>query len=152
VGLKWPNDIYADGRKLAGILLEVTGEYNSHCQVVIGIGMNLSMSKDEARDIDQPWVDLRSLKPDLSRNDVAAVLLDELLNCVDEFQKEGFAPMQQYWSERDIYHGQEVTVSSPSQSITGVVSGVNRKGELMLRTSRGMEVITAGELSVRPVS
>jgi len=152
VGLKWPNDIYADGRKLAGILLEVTGEYNSHCQVVIGIGMNLSMSKDEARDIDQPWVDLRSLKPDLSRNDVAAVLLDELLNCVDEFQKEGFAPMQQYWSERDIYHGQEVTVSSPSQSVTGVVSGVNRKGELMLRTSRGMEVITAGELSVRPVS
>ena len=152
VGLKWPNDIYADGRKLAGILLEVTGEYNSHCQVVIGIGMNLSMSQDEAREIDQPWVDLRSLKPDLSRNDVAAVLLDELLSCIDEFQKEGFAPMQQYWSERDIYHGQEVTVSSPSQSITGVVSGVNRKGELMLRTTRGMEVITAGELSVRPVS
>lgn len=152
VGLKWPNDIYADGRKLAGILLEVTGEYNSHCQVVIGIGLNLSMSESEAKDIDQPWVDLRSLNPNLSRNEVAGVLLDELLICIDSFQKEGFAPLQEYWSERDIYHESEVLISSPSQEITGVVKGVNRKGELLLKTSRGMEVISAGELSVRPVS
>jgi len=150
VGLKWPNDIYADGRKLAGILLEVTGEYNSHCQVVIGIGLNLSMSAEEAQEIDQPWVDLRSLRPDLSRNQVAGVLLDELLECIDTFQKEGFAPLQGYWAERDIYQGQEVIISSPSQQISGVVKGVNRKGELMLRTDRGMEVISAGELSVRP--
>ncbi|MEC8443984.1 MAG: bifunctional biotin--[acetyl-CoA-carboxylase] ligase/biotin operon repressor BirA [Pseudomonadota bacterium] len=150
VGLKWPNDIYADGRKLAGILLEVTGEYNSHCQVVIGIGMNLSMSDEEAKAIDQPWVDLRSLNPELSRNQVAGVLLDELLQCVDGFQKEGFAPWQSYWSERDIYHDTQVTVSSPSHQITGIVKGVNRKGELMLRTERGMEVISAGEISVRP--
>ena len=151
VGLKWPNDIYADGRKLAGILLEVTGEYNSHCQVVIGIGLNLSMSESEAKDIDQPWVDLRSLNPNLSRNEVAGVLLDELLICIDSFQKEGFAPLQEYWSERDIYHESDVLISSPSQEITGVVKGVNRKGELLLKTSRGMEVISAGELSVRPV-
>jgi BirA family biotin operon repressor/biotin-[acetyl-CoA-carboxylase] ligase len=151
VGLKWPNDIYAEGRKLAGILLEVTGEYNSHCQVVIGIGLNLSMSESEAKDIDQPWVDLRSLNPNLSRNEVAGVLLDELLTCIDTFQKEGFAPLQEYWSERDIYHESEVSVVSPSQEITGVVKGVNRKGELLLKTSRGIEVISAGELSVRPV-
>lgn len=151
VGLKWPNDIYADGRKLAGILLEVTGEYNSHCQVVIGIGLNLSMNESEAKNIDQPWVDLRSLNPNLSRNEVAGVLLDELLTCIDTFQKEGFAPLQEYWSERDIYHESEVSVVSPSQEITGVVKGVNRKGELLLKTSRGMEVISAGELSVRPV-
>lgn len=151
VGLKWPNDIYADGRKLAGILLEVTGEYNSHCQVVIGIGLNLSMSESEAKEIDQPWVDLRSLNPNLSRNEVAGVLLDELLTCIDTFQKEGFAPLQEYWSERDIYHESEVLISSPSQEIIGVVKGVNRKGELLLKTSRGMEVISAGELSVRPV-
>lgn len=150
VGLKWPNDIYADGRKLAGILLEVTGEYNSHCQVVIGIGMNLSMSDEEAKAIDQPWVDLRSLNPELARNQVAGVLLDELLQCVDGFQKEGFAPWQSYWSERDIYHDMQVTVSSPAHQITGIVKGVNRKGELMLRTERGMEVISAGEISVRP--
>ncbi|MEC8104981.1 MAG: bifunctional biotin--[acetyl-CoA-carboxylase] ligase/biotin operon repressor BirA [Pseudomonadota bacterium] len=150
VGLKWPNDIYADGRKLAGILLEVTGEYNSHCQVVIGIGLNLSMSEGEAQEIDQPWVDLSSLRSGLSRNQVAGTLLDELLSMVDTFQKEGFAPWQQYWSERDIYHNKDVVISSPIRDVEGVVKGVNRKGELMLRTDRGMEIITAGELSVRP--
>lgn len=150
VGLKWPNDIYADGRKLAGILLEVTGEYNSHCQVVIGIGLNLSMSEGEAQEIDQPWVDLSSLRSGLSRNQVAGTLLDELLSMVDTFQKEGFAPWQQYWSERDIYHNKDVVISSPIRDVEGVVKGVNRKGELMLRTDRGMEIISAGELSVRP--
>ena len=150
VGLKWPNDIYADGRKLAGILLEVTGEYNSHCQVVIGIGLNLSMSEGEAQEIDQPWVDLSNLRSGLSRNQVAGTLLDELLSMVDTFQKEGFAPWQQYWSERDIYHNKDVVISSPIRDVEGVVKGVNRKGELMLRTDRGMEIITAGELSVRP--
>lgn len=150
VGLKWPNDIYADGRKLAGILLEVTGEYNSHCQVVIGVGLNLSMSEGEAQEIDQPWVDLSSLRSGLSRNQVAGTLLDELLSMVDTFQKDGFAPWQQYWSERDIYHNKDVVISSPIRDVEGVVKGVNRKGELMLRTDRGMEIITAGELSVRP--
>ncbi|GAA6144660.1 bifunctional biotin--[acetyl-CoA-carboxylase] ligase/biotin operon repressor BirA [Thalassolituus maritimus] len=152
VGLKWPNDIYADGRKLAGILLEVTGEYNSHCQVVIGVGLNLSMSEGEAQEIDQPWVDLSSLRSGLSRNQVAGTLLDELLSMVDTFQKEGFAPWQKYWSERDIYHNKDVVISSPIRDVEGIVKGVNRKGELMLRTDRGMEIITAGELSVRPAN
>lgn len=150
VGLKWPNDIYVNGRKLAGILLEVTGEYNSHCQVVIGVGLNLSMSEDEAQEIDQPWVDLSRLRPGLSRNKVAAILLDELLAMVDTFQKDGFASWQQYWSERDIYHNKCVVISSPVRDIEGIVKGVNRKGELMLLTDHGMEVVTAGELSVRP--
>lgn len=149
-GLKWPNDVYAGGKKLAGILLEVTGEYSSHCQVVIGIGLNLSLSEEDARDIEQPWAELRSLKPDLSRNEVAGVLLDELLQAVDSFQKEGFAPWQQYWSERDIFHHKEVRIIGGHHERLGVVKGVNRKGELLLQTERGMETINAGEISVRP--
>ena len=150
VGLKWPNDIYADGRKLAGILLEVTGEYNSHCQVVIGIGLNLSLSEDDAAAIDQPWVDLSSLKPGLSRNRVASAVLNELLLAVADFRQHGFAPYQQYWTERDVFHNKEVQISSASWQMAGKVKGVNRKGELMLQTERGTEVISAGEISVRP--
>ena len=150
VGLKWPNDIYADGRKLAGILLEVTGEYNSHCQVVIGIGLNLSLSEDDAAAIDQPWVDLSSLKPGLSRNRVASAVLNELLLAVADFRQHGFAPYQQYWTERDVFQNKEVQISSASWQVAGKVKGVNRKGELMLQTERGTEVISAGEISVRP--
>ena len=149
IGLKWPNDVYANGKKLAGILLEVTGEYSSHCQVVIGIGLNLSLSEQDAAEIEQPWAELKSLKPDLSRNQVAAAVLDELLKVVDEFQREGFAPYQQYWAERDIFMGREVRIIAPGHETPGVVKGVNRKGELMLRTEKGIEIINAGEISVR---
>ncbi len=149
IGLKWPNDVYADGKKLAGILLEVTGEYSSHCQVVIGIGLNLSLSETDAARIEQPWAELRSLKPGLSRNEVAAAVLDELLKAVDDFQRDGFAPWQQYWSERDVFHNKEVRIIAANNEKRGVVKGVNRKGELMLHGERGMEVINAGEISVR---
>ena len=149
IGLKWPNDVYADGKKLAGILLEGAGEVAGHCQVVIGIGLNLSLSEDDARDIQQPWAELRALKPGLSRNEVAAVVLDELLMAVDEFQKEGFAPLQQYWSERDIFNGREVRIIAGDHEKRGVVKGVSRKGELMLHSERGIETINAGEISVR---
>jgi BirA family biotin operon repressor/biotin-[acetyl-CoA-carboxylase] ligase len=152
IGLKWPNDVYADGKKLAGILLEVTGEYNSHCQVVIGVGLNLALSDSDAQDIGQPWAALKHIRPDLSRNDVAAVLLNELLTAVDEFQRQGFAAFQEYWSQRDIYHQQEVAILSPGQEKRGIIKGVNRKGELLLHSDKGMEVISAGEISVRPVS
>lgn len=149
IGLKWPNDLYAQGKKLAGILLEVTGEYSSHCQVVIGIGLNIALNEQDAAEISQPWAELRKIKPGLSRNLVAAKVLDELLKIVDEFQQEGFAPYQQYWTERDIFHNKEVRVISGSKERVGVVKGVNRKGELMLKTEIGMEVLNAGEVSVR---
>lgn len=152
IGLKWPNDVYAEGKKLAGILLEVTGEYNSHCQVVIGIGLNLALSEEDAADIGQPWAALKNLRPELSRNQVAGVLLDELLAVIDDFQKKGFAAYQEYWSQRDIYQGKEVQILSPGNDKTGVVKGVNRKGELLLHSDKGMEVITAGEISVRPIA
>jgi len=73
-----------------------------------------------------------------------------LLAVVDEFQRNGFAPYQQYWSERDIYHQQDVRIISAAHEKRGRVKGVNRKGELMLQTDNGIEVINAGELSVRP--
>ena len=149
IGLKWPNDIYAQGKKLAGILLEVTGEYSSHCQVVIGVGLNMSFSPQQSQEITQPWAQLADLKPGLSRNEVAAEVLNQLLWAVEEFQREGFAPYQQYWSERDIYHQQEVRIIAAHQEKHGTVKGVNRKGELMLKTERGMELINAGEVSLR---
>ena len=59
------------------------------------------------------------------------------------------APLQQYWTERDIFHNKDVQISSASWQMSGKVKGVNRKGELMLQTERGTEVISAGEISVR---
>ena len=151
VGLKWPNDVYLEGRKLAGILLESAQSQPNYCQVVIGVGLNLSLSDSDAEKIEQPWAALKQYCPDLSRNDVAAVLLNQLLWAVNEFQREGFAPWVSYWAERDIFYRKEVMLSSTNERKQGVVKGVNRKGELLLQTERGIEVVVAGELSVRSV-
>lgn len=151
LGLKWPNDLYLNGKKVAGILLEVTGEYSSHCQVVIGIGVNMAFAGNESSQIDQPWAALKAVKPELSRNQVVIEILNELLPLIDEFQQQGFAPFQQYWAERDIYMEQPVRILA-AQEKTGLVKGVNRKGELLLKTALGLEAINAGEVSVRIVN
>ncbi|MCY0966099.1 bifunctional biotin--[acetyl-CoA-carboxylase] ligase/biotin operon repressor BirA [Parathalassolituus penaei] len=152
IGLKWPNDVYLDGRKLAGILLEARQSQANYCQIVIGIGLNMALSDSDASSIEQPWAALRQYQPDLSRNQVAAVLLAQLLRTVEEFQRDGFAPWVQYWAERDVYYQKEVNLVSGINEKRGIVKGVNRKGELLLQTEKGMEVIVAGELSVRPVA
>lgn len=151
VQVKWPNDVYIGGKKAAGILLEVTGEYNSHCQVVMGIGVNMSLSDDEAQAIEQPWVAVKDICPHVSRHDLSVTLINELLSVVREFEQEGFTPFQHEWSEHDVFHNEAVRVVAPSSSLDGTVYGVNRKGELLLQTDVGMQTITAGELSVRLV-
>jgi len=150
VELKWPNDVYLNQKKLAGILLEVSGEYSGYCQVVIGIGINLNLSEQEAEEIDQPWAQLSEHLPEgTSRNQVVGVLLDELIKTIELFDKQGFEPMQNYWVERDVFYERQVNLILPNKTKQGVVKGVTRKGQLMLQTDRGVEVITAGELSLR---
>ncbi|MDX1654152.1 MAG: biotin--[acetyl-CoA-carboxylase] ligase, partial [Candidatus Competibacteraceae bacterium] len=69
VGLKWPNDLLWRDQKLGGILLEFGGESSGPCQVVTGVGLNVTMPKEPALDIDQPWPDLTTvLGLGLSRN------------------------------------------------------------------------------------
>lgn len=150
VELKWPNDVYLNQKKLAGILLEVSGEYSGYCQVVIGIGINLNLSEQEAEEIDQPWAQLSEHLPEgTSRNQVVGVLLDELIKTIELFDKQGFEPMQNYWVERDVFYERQVNLILPNKTKQGVVKGVTRKGQLMLQTDKGVEVITAGELSLR---
>lgn len=152
ISLKWPNDVYLNGRKLAGILLEARQPQPGFCQIVIGVGLNVSLSERDALGIEQPWAALTQFKPDVSRNEIAAGLLTELLNRIEDFQRDGFGDWAGYWSERDIFQDQAVQVLSPAGDKNGVVKGVNRRGELMLMTEKGMEILVAGELSVRPAN
>lgn len=148
--LKWPNDIYLNDKKLAGILLEISGEYSGFCQVVIGIGLNVYLSEKDADQIDQPWARLAEfLPPEIDRNQISAVLLTELIAAIEVFEKQGFEPFQDYWTNKDAFLDREVELILPNTSKSGVARGVNRKGELLLKTDLGMEAINAGELSLR---
>ena len=147
--LKWPNDVYLNNKKLAGILLEVSGEYSGHCQVVIGIGLNIRLSEYDAESIDQPWAQLSENLQETDRNAIAASIISHLIKAIEEFDKLGFESFQNYWTERDAFLNQEVNLILPNVTRSGIAKGVNSKGELLLATEKGLETVNAGEVSLR---
>ncbi|MEO5595892.1 MAG: biotin--[acetyl-CoA-carboxylase] ligase [Lysobacteraceae bacterium] len=151
IGLKWPNDLMVDGRKLGGILIELGGEYAGPARVVIGIGINLALPPAAVGAIDQPWIDLRQLDSGraLARNKIAAALLDALLPALDQFEAEGLAPFQARWHARDVLRGREVTVIGDGPGYVGVALGIADNGALRVRHANGERLHHGGEVSVR---
>lgn len=155
LGIKWPNDILWQGKKLAGILLEISGDPTGLSQVLIGLGLNVSANPHAMADVDQAWVDLKTISgkvPD--RNKLLAELLSEIIKVIDEFESKGFAAFKEEWASFDALKDQEVelkTHSNQSTGILGKVMGVNNQGALLLQTKNGIETFHGGELSPRPV-
>lgn len=151
VSLKWPNDLYISDKKLGGILLEMIGDPAGQCSVIIGVGINVSMAKSTATDIDQPWTDLRTeSKAPISRNRLAAVLIDHIFSLLDNFETVGFAGYRDEWLSADAFNGQQGTISTPRDSISGTVVGVDNSGAVQLRLASGeVQSFIGGELSLR---
>jgi len=152
VQLKWPNDLLHDGAKLGGILLEMAGDVNGPCQVVVGVGLNISMPEAAAREIDQEWTDISTVARGgcPRRNTLLSSLLNELLPLADVFEKTGFGPWRDEWQALDAYAGKSVVLDSGRERVAGVACGVDHRGALQLRTATGMQSILGGELSLRP--
>lgn len=146
VGLKWPNDIYIHGKKVAGVLVELSGEATTGWKVICGIGINVHMGVDEGAGIDQEWCSL-SEAISIGRNHVVAELLCELIRVLDDFKREGFNCFLEEWSGFDVLKGKVITVKPGS--VEGCVVGVNLQGALLVRSGEGELVINAGEVSVR---
>ncbi|PWV61711.1 bifunctional biotin--[acetyl-CoA-carboxylase] ligase/biotin operon repressor BirA [Plasticicumulans acidivorans] len=151
VGLKWPNDLVCQGRKLAGILIEIGAEEGGPVRVVIGVGVNVMMPPAVACEIGQPWVDLRSLAPDavISRNRLAAVVLAEIWAACAQFAQTGFGAFRDEWLAYDLTRDQPVRLVWQTQAIEGVARGVNDVGELLLDTEAGVRSFGIGEVSLR---
>ena len=152
VKLKWPNDIYVEQKKLGGILLEMIGDPAGHCSVVIGVGLNVSMPVSQASAIDQDWTDVATELQDKlpARNKLAAELISEILPFLSTFQAQGFAAYRDEWQAADAFYGQTALISTPKQSIAGIVKGVDINGALRLELDGGnIESFIGGELSLR---
>jgi len=151
IQLKWPNDIYCYGKKLGGILLEVVGDPNSSCTVIIGVGLNVAMPITAGRNIDQPWTDLQSVGPSpLSRNLIVASLISSIFKVLHDFPALGFAAYRDEWQRSDLLQGLQGTVSNPAGSISGTILGVDNSGALRMQLVTGEEQrFIGGELSLR---
>ena len=126
VGLKWPNDLLWRGRKLGGVLLELSGEAAGPAALVAGIGLNVRMPA--AAEIDQPWVDLDTvLDRRTERNALVARLLDELFAAVSEFELHGLDPFLAEWRQADLLAGREVEIRLPGRREGGGRSAWTRR-------------------------
>ncbi|MES2356202.1 MAG: biotin--[acetyl-CoA-carboxylase] ligase [Pseudomonadota bacterium] len=153
VKLKWPNDVIHNGRKLAGILIEVQGEMLGPSTAVIGIGINHQLSSQVLAEIDQAVVDLAGIaNPIPSRNVVLAELLRALNDVLTDFEAKGFSPLISDWEARHAYQTKLVQLMLPDRSvIRGVAEGVAADGALKIRTSTGPMQFSMGEISMRGI-
>ena len=148
--LKWPNDLLADGRKLAGILVEVSGEAAGPATAVVGVGLNMRLPASSADSIDQPWTDLDALHGGgVSRNALAGKLIDRLVDACDLFAREGITPYRDRWLAFDAYHGRPVTLHSGGRVLEGIYAGIAANGALILDDGAGRSEHHAGEISLR---
>ena len=148
--VKWPNDLLLDGRKLCGCLVEVKGDAKGPCHAVLGVGINIFMPESEvANEIDQPWTDLQSRLPTCSRNDLATLLLEELIKQLLLFAEQGFTPFRDLWTQMDGLNGRVVNVEAGNSSLQGTARGIDNQGALLLDTGKEVLSLHVGEVSVK---
>lgn len=154
--LKWPNDVLVEGRKLAGVLIDVKGEAGGPLQAVVGVGLNVDLPDATGAEIVAAGgiapASLRAAGAGMGRNEVAAALIAELHRALAEFSERGFAALADEWRAADYLQGRDVAIDVDGDSVAGVVRGIASDGRLQLETGQGIRHFTTGDVSVRLAS
>lgn len=149
VRVKWPNDLYLQDRKLAGILVELTGKTGDAAQIVVGAGVNLMMRKAQAEDISQSWINLQEAGVRIDRNMLAIRLVTELRTALKCFEQEGLAPFLSRWEKLDNFINRPVKLIIGEKEIVGISRGIDAQGALLLEQDGVIKPWVGGEISLR---
>ena len=151
--IKWPNDIMFDGRKIVGILTEMTGEIGRIIYIVVGIGINVNISRDEfPEEIRSVAASLSEMNgAPLSRVEFFRAVLEEFDKIYIEVSKSGFDKVIERWKKYNITLGKNVRVISASdgESFTGKAIDLDANGALVVETEKGLQTVYAGDVSIR---
>ncbi len=151
VRVKWPNDLYLNDKKLAGILVELTGKTGDAAQLVIGAGINLTMRGSETNAINQDWINLQDAGVTIDRNKLTAEILSELRLAVVKFENEGLSAFLSRWQKMDNYLNRPVKLIIGNQEIFGIARGIDQQGALLLEQDGNIKPYIGGEISLRGV-
>lgn len=152
VRVKWPNDLYLNDRKLAGILVELTGKTGDAAQIVIGAGINLAMRNVAADVINQGWINLQEAGINIDRNALAITLVTELRAALILFEQESLVPFLSRWEVLDNYVNRQVKLIIGEREIFGISRGINEQGALLLEQDGVIKPWVGGEISLRGVN
>jgi BirA family biotin operon repressor/biotin-[acetyl-CoA-carboxylase] ligase len=151
VALKWPNDVWLNGRKAGGIIAEAVTNASRGLQcVLLGIGLNLNLT---ARDIPPELQDratsvLIATGYPCERAAIASSLLQKLGTRYMETERHGFAAVRPVWERYSALTGRPVIVVDGASRIAGTVTGIDTDGALLLESAEGPTRILTGDVSI----
>lgn len=149
--IKWPNDVYVSGRKIAGILAELSAEAEQTNYVVIGIGLNVNVSRAQLPKAIRATA--TSVQIELGRTVSRLELLAELLARIEpwygRWRRDGFAPVKARWTELSSSLGRRVEMRSGKAAVTGLVADLDDDGALTLRLDSGItQKVASGDMTI----
>ena len=148
VQVKWPNDILFGGRKLGGILVEIANHKNGLLNLVIGVGINVSLPMQT--EISQPYAQLSEMDPAIDRQTLFPTLIQHLYARLERFEKEGInAEFQQAWQNHNAFFNSEVNVITEQRVISGIEQGIDERGYLRVQCGAELKMFNGGEVSLR---
>jgi BirA family biotin operon repressor/biotin-[acetyl-CoA-carboxylase] ligase len=149
IQLKWPNDLWLDDRKLAGILIETASfgeDREAPRYAVIGVGINIAAPQSDGLSTAPAWV--REVLPQAQAGEILQRIALPLVEALHDFEASGFAPFRDRFHARDALRGRAVVLSDGT---TGTAQGTSEAGALLVHTAAGMNTVISSEVSVRPV-
>lgn len=149
VKVKWPNDLYMQDRKLAGILVELMGKTGDAAQLVIGIGINLRMRPSSGQGIAQDWINLQEAGIDIDRNVLTSMLITELSRALEVFEQSGLSSFIPRWQALDNFYNRPVKLLMGEREVHGIERGINEQGALLLEENGEVKAYIGGEISLR---
>jgi BirA family transcriptional regulator, biotin operon repressor / biotin---[acetyl-CoA-carboxylase] ligase len=150
IRLKWPNDLWLQDRKLAGILIETAsfGEGAAGQRyAVVGVGVNIAPRSAER--LSTPPAALRELLAQVDAPAALARIAGPLVRTLLAFEQHGFPPFQARFDARDALRDRPVTLSDGT---AGTAHGVSERGSLLVHTAAGLQAVSSSEVSVRPAA
>lgn len=168
--IKWPNDIYANGEKICGILVDSVTTREG-VWAVVGIGLNIAHNFLEGCNIkdgkkvtsieDYLYKSNVGTKPfgknyngesfSIDKTEIFKKILTEVIDAILVFRKEGLSPFIADYDKNSLYYDQEVKLISPTTELIGINKGINSIGSILLETNKGIVEVPSGEMSLRPL-
>jgi len=149
-GIKWPNDLLFQGKKVCGLLTEMRAEQDSVEYVVIGFGINVK-NIGFPEDVSCKAISLEQMVGgEISRKELLAEILASIESNYLLFLEQGFTPIKEQWEQFNITLGNKVVLSSPGQRVTGTAVRLGDEGQLVIKSVKGEErAYYAGEVTLR---
>jgi BirA family biotin operon repressor/biotin-[acetyl-CoA-carboxylase] ligase len=148
LGLKWPNDLLGIDGKVAGILIEISGNTSS-CQAHIGIGINWQIRQCLLDSIEQDCMNIGI--SNYSKSEFIVMLIIEIENILQEFSTNKLSNIIKIWRQHDALAGKKINIIRDNKNTLADYIGINEQGLLRVKMNKEIKTLASGEVSIRKV-